>query len=294
MELTLFTLLGGAFIALIVGLLTGIFGVGGGFLMTPALMIVLHIPGAIAVGTGLGNFLANSSAGLYHRRGTGTIDFHIAAIIGGGSLAGVMLGSRLLEKLGALPDLNIRGRSQDPVQLVLMCAFFLLLSGIAVFMCLDLHRTGGKPPAKRIGSLARVRIPPYGNFRTLEHPHMSMAALASLGVFTGFLTGLLGIGGGVVLLPALIYLVGLRAQKAAGTSLLLVWSASLLAFSTNLLAGNINWPLLSALLAGGMTGTALGTHIGLRLSGPELRIYFVPVLIAAIVLVSYKIFTLVF
>ena len=294
MDASMLELAGGGLVAILIGMLTGIFGVGGGFLMTPALIILLHIPSTVAVGTGLGSFLANSSLGLAHRRRSSTLDVHLALVIGAGSLVGVMLGSWLLEYLNAVPNIVVNGREQQTVQFALMAAFFLLLGWIAVFMYADYHRTGGEPPARRVGSLSRVRIPPYGNFKTLEHPVMSLPALLVLGLTTGFLTGLLGIGGGVVLLPALIYLVGLRAQKAAGTSLLLVWIASLLAFVNNLVVGNVNGPLLAVLLAGGALGTRAGSRIGLRLSGPRLRLYFVFVLLAALLLVGVKLFALVF
>jgi uncharacterized membrane protein YfcA len=117
---------------------------------------------------------------------------------------------------------------------------------------------------------------------------MSLVALAALGGVVGVLTGMMGIGGGVILLPALIYLVGQRAIKAVGTSLLLVWISSVIAVMLHITHRNINLHLWLALTAGGLLGTWLGTNIGLHVPGPRLRLYFIYVIVAAIVLIAVK------
>ena len=294
MDTSLFVLVGGFLIAIGVGVLTGIFGVGGGFLLTPALMIILGLPGPTVVGTGLAMMLVNSSFGIINRRGTGTVDMKIALSIGGGSLVGVMVGSWLLESLKRLPPTIINGRELVTVQFALLCAFLAILVWVAGFMMYDYSRSSGQTSTKRVGLLARVRIPPYGQFASLEHPEFSITALVLLGTLTGFLTGLMGIGGGVVLLPALIYLVGLRTQKAAGTSLMLVWLSSLLAVISHIINRNIHWWLWVLLVAGGLIGTFLGTKIGLKIDGPKLRLYFVFVVLATVLLVGYKVVGLIF
>ena len=286
--------LGGLLIALFVGMLTGIFGVGGGFLLTPALIILLGVPAATSVGTGLATFLVNSSFGMFKRRGTGTVDVKIAMTIAAGMLVGVMIGSTALEYFEHLPPLLINGREVIAVQFILLCAFMAVLVWIAGFMWSDYHRTGGKAPKKRVGLLTRVKIPPYGHFKSLEQPRLSIVVLALLGLFTGFLTGLMGIGGGVVLLPALIYLVGQRMSKAAGTSLMLVWCSSLIAVIANVINQNIDGFLWITLVSGGLTGTFIGTKIGLKLAGPKLRLYFVYVVLASVVMVGYQIVKLIF
>lgn len=289
MDNSVVILSGGLLLAIGVGILTGIFGVGGGFMLTPALMIILGIPGPIAVGTGLAMMFVNSSYGMLKRRGTGTLDIKIALSISAGSLVGVILGSWLLERLKFLPPLVIREQELVAVQFILLCAFLLVMVWVAGFMYHDYRSAGGQAPKERVGALAHIRIPPYGHFTSLDQPRMSFVALVLLGLGTGFLTGLMGIGGGVVLLPALIYLVGLRTQKAAGTSLMLVWISSFIAVISHVINHNINWILWVALVAGGLAGTFLGTRIGLRVAGPKLRLYFVYVVLAAILLVGYKI-----
>ncbi len=288
MDLSLVQLVVSGVLALFVGILTGIFGVGGGFLMTPALIILVGVSGPIAIGTSLVNFLANSTLGIVKRMGSGTISLVIAALVGIGSMIGVAGGSWLLEALDKLPAVTIAGRAQSLLELVLMSVFLVLLASIALFMSWDLRqlRTASGDPEHQTGWLGRVRLPPYGHFQVLDVPRISIPGLLLLGIIAGVLTGLLGIGGGVVMLPALIYLVGLRTQKATGTSLLLVWIASLTGSISNLIVGNVHLGLLTALLTGGMLGTWLGTHIALWINGTRTRQSFIYVLLLAILLVA--------
>ena len=291
MDLSLGQIIASTLIALFVGLLTGIFGVGGGFLMTPALIILVGISSPIAIGTSLVNFWANSSLGIFKRFGTGTISFVIAIIVGIGSMIGVAGGSWLLETLNTLPPITIAGREQSLLEMVLMCVFLVLLSGIAVFMRWDLRqtKTATGDPEHQTGLLDRLRLPPYAHFKVLDVPRTSIPGLLLLGMFAGVLTGLLGIGGGVIMLPALIYLVGLRTQKAAGTSLLLVWIASLIGAISNLFIGNVHGLLLAILVAGGMLGTWAGTHLAFLISGSHTKQHFIYVLLLAILLVGGRI-----
>lgn len=288
MEQTLLTLAGSFVIALNVGLLTGIFGVGGGFLLTPALMILLGIPGPMAVGTGLATILTTSSYGMLKRRGTGTVAPKIALPIAAGSLLGVAVGSTLLEYFKQLPPLLMNGREVVAVQYILLWIFLVILSGISGFMVFDVRQPTSSGSHARVGLLASVNIPPYGHFPSLDQPRLSLFALGILGLLIGTAIGLMGIGGGVIMLPALIYLVGQRTTKAAGTSLLLVWISSLMGVFIHLRNGNVDAWLWAALTAGGLVGTFWGTRIGLQMAGARLRRYFVYVILAAILLVGYK------
>ncbi|MHC4457015.1 MAG: sulfite exporter TauE/SafE family protein [Planctomycetota bacterium] len=294
MELTLNIAIGATGIGLVVGMLTGIFGVGGGFLMTPALMIILNIHGPTAVGTDLATILATSSLGMFKRRGTDTVDVKLALTIATGSVLGVLTGSHFLKLLKDAPKLLILGTEQDTVQYSLLCMFLVLLVWIAGYMAFDYKRNFGKALDKRVGYFARFKIPPYSHFPSLEQPQLSVVTLPILGFFVGILTGLMGIGGGVLLLPALIYLVGQPANKAVGTSLLLVWISSLVAVIRKSTAGEVSLLLLVFLLLGGLTGTFFGTKIGLKLAGHKIRLYFVYVVIAATMMTAYKLYVLTF
>lgn len=287
-------LTGGFGIAFSVGLLTGIFGVGGGFLMTPALIILLGLPAPISVGTGLATFLATSSVGIFKRRNSDTMDLKLALTIAAGSTGGVYIGLIILETLKGLPPLLLKGSPIDTVSFILLVSFLPLLVGIASYFFLDYHRHNGLPPDKRVGLFAHVKLPPYGHYSSLEQSELPVIMLILLGVTVGLLTGLMGIGGGVILWPALIYLVGQRAVKASGTSLVLVWVSSLVAVVLNTKQGNIHYPLLAVMLTGGIAGTMVGTQLGLRISGPKLRLSFIYVILAAIVMIGVKVLLMIF
>lgn len=288
MELAVPFIVGGVLIGGMIGFLTGVFGVGGGFMLTPLLMIALGVPPQSAVGTGLAVILVNSSYGLFVRRKSNTVDGKLSITISIGSVVGVLVGAQLLTVLSRAPGLTVLGREQDMAQYVLLVVFLVLLSWIAGYLFYDTRKHDGGTVSVRVGKLASVGLPPYGRFASLEEPELSVPALVLLGFVVGLLTGLLGVGGGVVLLPALVYLVGQRAAKAAGTSLLLVWIASATGVIRMAGESSISLPLLVILLVGGFSGTAVGTRLGLRLSGPKIRLYFVFVVLAAVVLVAYE------
>ena len=275
-------------IAWSVGFLTGVFGIGGRFLLSPALIVLLHVEAHIAIGTDLAMMLCTSSFGLWTRRRTETIDWKLAIVIGSGSVVGVLIGVRLLERLKVMPPLMILDHQVDAARYVLLWAFLLLLTGISVFMIVEYFRSGGDTVSKRVGLFARLNVPPLLHFHTLEEPKLSVYPVVLLGLTAGLCTGLLGIGGGVLLLPSLMYLVGQRAPKAAHTSLALACLASLVGVTRHLEHGNIGPVLLLELLAGGLFGTYCGVRVGLDLPGPKIRFYFVFVVLAAVVLIGYK------
>ena len=282
--------LGGAFlIAGVVGLLTGIFGIGGGFLLTPALIILLRVPPALAVGTDLTVILLTSSTGLFKRRGTDTVDVRLAITGSIGSMVGVLLGQRLLQVAKALPPIHVAGKAQNALEYGLLCAFLMFLGWLAVLLIFDYRQNHGHAHHEPRGHFSSVAIGPKMTFRSVPAGPISVPALLLLGLGIGILTGLMGIGGGVLWLPALFYLVGQRTVAAAGTSLLLVWLSSLLASVLNIIHGNVCWPLCVVMLAGGIAGTWYGTHIGLRLAGARLRFYFIYVVLAAMAIVGYKV-----
>lgn len=293
-DFTIVTYVGGSAIALFVGFLTGVFGVGGGFLMAPALMVLLGIPGHIAVGTDLAVIFVNSSFGIFKRRGTKTVDAKLGLTAAAGSIGGVLIGLAIMKNLKTMPPLKILGKEHMAVQYILLCLFLLLLAAIATILIFDLCQSGGKSPAKRIGLFSKIKLPPYAHFASLESPRLSLLPVLALGCAIGILTGLLGVGGGVIMLPALIYLIGQRTVKAAGTSLLLVWVSSAIGATGHIIMGNIKPLLLVGMLICGIIGTNLGTYTGLRLPGPRIRFYFVYVVVLAIIMLAFKLYIITF
>ena len=280
--------LGALLIGAVVGVLSGLFGVGGGFLITPLLNIALGVPMPIAVGTGALQILGVSTAGLYRRHKEGLTDYKLATVLLGGNYVGVRLGAQTIASLKTAGSMQLAGNSVPAADFYILCAFLLVLTGIAGWLIYD--TTHNKvAPAVRVGLFARVRIPPYTSFRSLERPRLSIVVISYFGLILGFLTGLLGIGGGVILLPALVYLIGMRTYRATATSLAIVWVSSLIATITHSLAGNTDLSLAIPLLLGGTVGLQFGSRLCSRLGGPRLRRYFSLVVLAAIALVAAKI-----
>ena len=288
--------IGSFIISLFIGVLTGVFGVGGGFLMTPAMMIILGLSGPVAVGTGLATILCTSSFGLFKRRGSGTIDVKIVLFMAIGSLSGVWIGGMQLERLKQLPPLVIHGHEVVAAQYVLLWVFMGILVWTAGFMLFDYRRSQRQTQTsqEQIGLIASISLPPYAHFSSLSQPQLPLIPLILLGLIVGIFTGLMGIGGGVILLPALIYLVGQPTAKAAGTSLLLVWVSSILGVYINVVNGNIDLLLWIAMVGGGLIGTSIGTKIGLKVAGMKLRLYFVYVVLTAVVMIGAKLFQMSF
>ncbi len=277
------TILGGFAIALAAGLLTGLFGVGGGFLVTPLLNVVLGLPMPVAVGTGVMNILGVSTAGLYWRRKSNLADYKLAIMLFGGNATGVYFGSRTLESLKARGTLNLNGTPVVAADFYTLLILLVLLVAIFVWMFLETRRPAR--PSVRIGLFSHIKIPPYANFRSLESPRLSIPVLAYFGLAAGYLTGLLGVGGGIILLPALVYLVGMRTHRAIVTSLLMIWLTSFVAAITHSYRGNSDLLVLMTLLVGGSIGFQVGMTISRKLDGTKLRRYFCYVVLGVALMV---------
>ena len=280
--------IGSSLIAVAVGFMTGIFGVGGGFLLTPALMILLGIDYHIAVGTGLAIVFFNSTVGMAKRRGTKTVDVKLALWLASGGVIGVWIGLRILILLKDAAAVTILGKEHQLIEITLLAMFLVLLAWVAGFITFDLKRPTGKVDDKRTGLFDKMMFPPYTHFNSLDDPKTPLVPIMTFGLCTGVLTSLMGTGGGVIMLPALIYLIGQHTAKAAGTSLLFVWIVSLNAVIGHVTEGNVSQYLLIGMLVGGFLGTWFGTQIGLKLKGEKTRKYFVYIVIAALFMVGIK------
>jgi len=293
MTFSLTILLGALAIGATIGVLTGLFGVGGGFLITPMLNILLAVPMPIAVGTGVVQILGVSTAGLYRRRHGAQIDFKLALVLFGGNFVGVRLGTQTLGWLKTIGAVQIGGHSMPAADFWALWVFLALLGGIFGWLLYDTSRKNPSPEGQP-GLFAHIHIPPYAEFPSLDHPRLSLPVLSYFGLALGYLTGLLGIGGGVIMLPALVYLVGMRTHRAAATSLVIVWLSSFVATITHASAGNSDLRLAVPLLVGGSIGLQIGVAISARTKGLQLRRYFAFVVLAAIIMVLIKLLAFVF
>jgi uncharacterized membrane protein YfcA len=271
MSANLFLLLGlgGA-----VGFLSGILGVGGGFLLTP-LLILIGIPPPVAVGTQAPQILASSFSGMLAHMRRGNVDVRMGVVLVVGGLVGSVLGVwlfGLLRRLGQI-DLSIS------------LAYILLLGTIGALMLVESVRAWLRVRARRDSLTKRHRhlwlhgLPLKMRFHR-SRLYISALMPLGLGVAAGILVAIMGVGGGFMMVPAMIYLIGMPTAVVIGTSLFQITFVT--AATTFLHAASnrtVDVFLALALIVGGVIGAQLGSSVGHRLRAEQLR-----VLLALIVL----------
>ncbi|MHB9139869.1 MAG: TSUP family transporter, partial [Victivallaceae bacterium] len=239
-------LLGCTLLGSCVGILTGFFGAGGGFIVTPALNIFLGLEMNFAVGTSACQVLGTSAFSLYHSVDRRLMGSRIALFMALGIPAGTYSGFYIVQTLKDKAAWHILGRTVDPVNFILLSVFAVFLIAIACWLIYDnfiLRKESGDDESSHVGLFFHLKLFPVIKFRTIPAGEFSATVLILLGVFIGFMSGLLGIGGGVILLPALFYLVGQSTKYAALTGTMLVFVSSGFATVFHAAGHNINYPM---------------------------------------------------
>jgi uncharacterized protein len=262
--------LGAALLGTLVGYVAGMFGVGGGFLMTPLLVALFHVPLPTAVGTGLCQMIGTSLvSNLRHRQARqGEVRFDLLMLPG--SLLGVELGARTLSGLAQAGSLTWRGHSVPAASLVVESCYAVMLSWVAW----NYWRHGGGTVDRlrylRSGPLARVRLPPTVALPRVSLPAVSAPLIAYIGLGLGFLSGLLGIGGGVALNPVLIYGFGFSIRQSVGTGISVLFVTAIVGTVMHTLRGHVHLGLALMLLVGGAISAQFGALASQRLTGSQL------------------------
>jgi uncharacterized membrane protein YfcA len=251
----------------LVGFISGLFGIGGGFLMTP-ILVFLGIPPAVAVGS-LANHVAASSVSsvaAYSRRRA--VDFRMGAVLAAGGAIGSVVGVELFRILRLLGQAD----------LVVSVSYLLFLGVIGALMLTEslgaiLRQRRGQPappprdrrPLWLYGLPLKVRFP-------RSRLYISVIPPLVLGVFVGILSAVMGVGGGFVLVPAMVYILRMPAQVVVGTSLFQIIITT--AITGVLQAGrnqSVDIVLAALLLIGGVIGAQLGARASARFRAEELR-----------------------
>ena len=257
-----------------VGFLSGVFGVGGGFLTTPFLMF-LGIPPAVAVGTQPSQLIASSTTGVLSHWRKGNVDFKMGLYMLFGGFWGTLLGSFIFKLLSILGHID----------LVISLLYVLFLGGIGLSMLseslLSLFR---KPAASQTGVDHKrswtEKLPYKVHFRKSKL-YISAFLPIAVGVVGGLMVSVLGIGAGFLLVPAMIYIVRMPALLVAGTSLFQIIFTS--AFATILHAVNnqtVDLVLAITLILGGVIGAQLGVRAGGYIKGHVARIMLATIILA--------------
>ncbi len=262
-------------IGLVVGLLPGLFGVGGAFLMVPALNLLAHVPLDIAIGSSACQVLGPATTGVLHRRAAGTLSLQLPLTMLGGTFVGVWLGMLFVAWAGQSTDvLILNGRSVPRLETVMMIGYFLLLLALAAVVGWQTWHHGRRPPGPHRGRWEDVPLPPRAYFEELEGRAFSIPILAALATLVGFLNSGLGMGGGILLVPALVSLVGLSMHRAMSVSLALTWLGGLGTTWGHAWHNRVDLSLVCLLLVGGTLGAKLGSLVSERIGGERLRGWF--------------------
>ena len=252
----------------LVGVLSGMFGVGGGFLMTP-LLFFIGIPPAVAVATEANQIVASSFSGVLAHFKRKTVDFRMGTVLLIGGLVGAALGVLVFNYLKELGQVDL---------LVKLCyvIFLGVIGGLMFVESLNAIRksrkAGGAPKRKRKNRGWIDALPFKMRFRT-SGLYISVIPPLIVGVAVGVLAAIMGVGGGFIMVPAMIYLLSMPTKVVVGTSLFQIIFVT--AFTTLLHATTnftVDIVLAVLLLVGGVIGAQIGTRIGVNMKAEQLRI----------------------
>ena len=265
-----------------VGFLSGLFGVGGGFLMTP-LLIFFGIPPAVAVATEANQIVASSVSGVLAHMRRGNVDSKMGAILMLGGVIGSSLGVVLFSFL----------RSIGQIDLVIKLSYVVFLGIIGSLMLFESLRTmvrSRKPGAVR-GKLHQHNwlhgLPFKMRFRRSKLYISAILPLA-IGAFVGVLAAIMGVGGGFIMVPAMIYLLGMPTSVVVGTSLFqIIFVTANVTVLQSIQTQTVDFVLAGLLLFGAVIGAQFGSRAGAVLRGEQLRGLLALMVLAVCVKIGY-------
>lgn len=253
----------------VVGFLSGMFGVGGGFLITP-LLLFIGVPPGVAVATGANQVVASSISGVLAQLKRKAVDFRMGTVLLVGGLAGSWVGVQVFAWMTALGQIDLFVQLSYVLFLGLIGSMMFVESARAL---LRARRAGGAAPIRRAHIHTWVHgLPLKMKFRA-SGLYISVLPPLLVGAIVGLLAAIMGVGGGFILVPAMIYLLGMPTKVVIGTSLFQIIFVT--GFTTIMHAINsqtVDMLLAFLLIVGGVIGAQIGTTVGLRLKGEQLRI----------------------
>ena len=268
----------------IVGILSGMFGVGGGFLMTP-LLFFIGIPPAVAVASEANQILGASFSGAiaHFRRKNIDIKMGFLLILGGiiGSIFGVEL-FRLFKNLGQL-------------ELIIKVCYVLFLGIIGIIMFFEslraLNYKSKNIKVRKTRHHSWVQgLPLKMRFRT-SNLYISSIPAVFIGFFVGILASIMGIGGGFIIVPAMIYILGMPTKVVVGTSLFqIIFVTGVTTYLHAVKNFSVDIILSFLLLVGGVIGAQFGVRIGLKLKAEQLRILLAILVLAMCLKITLELF----
>ena len=262
-------------VGFIVGLLGGFFGVGGGFLAGP-MMFLAGVPMNFVVGTDLAHMTGKSIVAARRHRVLGHVDVKLGLLMVLGTVPGIEIGARIVERLEASGNIDvIIGLAY--VVILLIIGAFTAWESLRAMRMIGTEKMDAKDAVAFQGVARRVRrfaVPPLVSFPESGIESISLWIVVGVSFLTGLLAGVLGVGGGFIRMPMLIYLIGVPTHVAIGTDLFEVVISAGFGTLTHAMKGNVD--ILMALVM--QTGAAIGAQIGATstrfFAGPRIRLFF--------------------
>jgi uncharacterized membrane protein YfcA len=271
------------FIGMVVGALSGLFGVGGGFLMTP-LLIFLGIPPIVAVGTEAPHVLASSVSGVIAHWRRKNVDFKMGIFLLIGGVVGSTVGVNLFKILNTFGQIDI----------VIQMLFLVFLGFIGFTMAFESAKT--TISKYRTTSSIRTKLHQHSWIHGLPFKirfHRSKLYISAIppiliGFFVGLLSAMMGVGGGFIMIPAMVYILGMSTNVVVGTSLFqIIFVTANSTFFQSYLNQTVDIVLASLMILGGVIGAQIGARLGSKLKAEYLR----GILAILVLTVCAKIFT---
>jgi hypothetical protein len=273
------------FVSYVIGFLSGLFGVGGGFLMTP-LLIFMGIPPIYAVANEANNILASSSSGALTHWFKKTLDIEIGWLIVIGGLVGTFIGILTFSYFKGIGKIDI----------VIALAYMYVLAIIGSFMLRDglaeLNIFKKKVVVKKkLHTHYWIHGLPFRRrFKTSKVYESALVPLL-LGVIVGFVSAIMGVGGAFLMVPAMIYLIGMPTKLVPGTSLFVtIFVTGFVTISHAFTYHTIDLMLVLILITGSILGVHVGQKVGQRLQGSELKALLAVLMLSVGLLMAYETF----
>ncbi len=271
-------------LGLAVGLLSGLFGVGGGFLMTP-LLIMFGIPSTVAAATDSNQIVAASTSGTYAHWRVGNVDFKMGLYLLIGGFAGGLLGVQ------AIKILKATGNADFAIKMT----YVLLLGSVGTYMFIESLSsmrkkkvdTGAKPEKESAFALALKRLPLQTRFEKSGVTH-SLLLPVIFGGFVGVLGAIMGVGGGFLMVPIMVYILRMPMHVVVGTSLFqILFNCIEVTFLQAYTNHNVDFVLAVLLLLGSTIGAQVGAVFGRRLKGEQLKVILAGIVLAVTVKIIF-------
>jgi uncharacterized protein len=250
-----------------VGFLSGMFGIGGGFLITPLLML-MGIPAAVAVATGANQVVASSVSGTLSQWRRGNVDFKMGTVLLVGGIIGAFIGVQIVRLL----------RETGYVDLTIALLYAVFLSSIGTLMLVESigamrrARQGKVVSSRRSGQHSWVHGLPLRLRFPRSKLYISAIPPFVIGMLVGLLSGILGVGGGFVMVPAMIYLLRMPTKVVIGTSLFqVIFVAGLTTIFHAAANQAVDLLLAFVLMVGGVIGAQFGASAGQKMRSEQLR-----------------------